>query len=114
MDITGKAGATLYKVASDPNQPASAWLRGSIPNYRAESAYITSGVDGNYEKELENALNGVVGGKVPAREVADKIVDAAYKDPTSPDCTGSVDADGVHGVGHGTSPCIATLKFRKP
>ena len=115
MDITGKAGAEIYEVASDPSAPGSAWLRGSIPNYNAESTYIISGVDGNYEKELENAPTmKVVGGKVPAREVAAEIVDDAYRDPTSPDCTGSVDGDGIHGVGHGTPPCSKMLKFRRP
>merc|ERR1712205_88460 len=60
-DVTGKAGAMAYenlldKVSDrDPNDVRGAWLRGSMPNYRAESAYITSGVMGNYEKELENA-----------------------------------------------------------
>jgi len=34
MDVTGKAGADLYAVASDPHAPQSAWMRGSIPNYR--------------------------------------------------------------------------------
>jgi len=115
MDVTGKAGATIYQVASDPTAPASAWLRGSIPNYRAESAYIVSGVDGNYEKELENAPTmSVVGGKVPARQVAYTIVDEAYKDVTSPDCTGVVDKDGIHGVGRGTPPCQGTIAFKKP
>lgn len=55
LDVTGKAGATIYAVVSDAKAPASAWLRGSVPNYRAESAYITSGVSGNYEKSLEDA-----------------------------------------------------------
>ena len=32
-----------------------AWLRGSLPNYRAEANYITSDVKGNYEKHLEDA-----------------------------------------------------------
>jgi hypothetical protein len=115
MDVTGKAGATLYAAASDPTAPMSAWMRGSIPNYRAESKYILSGIFGNYEKELENKNTmSVVGGKVPARTVAYTIIDEAYKDTTSPDCTGSVDASGVHGVGKGTPPCTAMLKFNKP
>ena len=115
MDVTGKAGATLYAAATDPKAPLSAWLRGSIPNYRAESQYILSGVFGNYEKELENGPTmAVVSGKLPARTVAYTIVDEAYKDKTSPDCTGSVDADGIHGVGRGTPPCTALLKFNKP
>ena len=115
VDVTGKAGATIYQVASDPTAPSSAWLRGSIPNYRAESSYIVSGVDGNYEKELENGPTmSVVGGKVPARQVAYTIIDEAYKDVTSPDCTGVVDKDGVHGVGRGTPPCQGTLAFKKP
>jgi len=115
MDVTGKAGADLYAVASDPHAPASAWMRGSIPNYRAESQYILSGIFGNYEKELENKPTmAVVSGKLPARTVAYTIIDEAYKDKTSPDCTGSVDKDGVHGVGKGTPPCTAMLQFRKP
>ena len=115
MDVTGKAGATLYAAASDPTAPMSAWMKGSIPNYRAESQYILSGIFGNYEKELENKNTmSVVGGKVPARQVAYTIIDDAYKDTTSPDCTGSVDASGVHGVGKGTPPCTAMLKFNKP
>jgi len=115
MDVTGKAGATLYAVASDPHAPMSAWMRGSIPNYRAESQYILSGIFGNYEKELENKPTmAVVSGKLPARTVAYTIVDEAYKDKTSPDCTGSVDKDGIHGVGRGTPPCTAMLQFRKP
>eukprot|EP00802_Teleaulax_amphioxeia_P018051 Tamp_18229.p1 GENE.Tamp_18229~~Tamp_18229.p1 ORF type:complete len:226 (+),score=63.27 Tamp_18229:425-1102(+) len=115
MDVTGKAGATLYAAATDPHAPLSAWLRGSIPNYRAESQYILSGVFGNYEKSLENMPTmAVVSGKLPARTVAYTIVDEAYKDKTSPDCTGSVDKDGVHGVGKGTPPCTALLKFNKP
>jgi hypothetical protein len=113
-DITGKAGATLYAAATDPTAPASAWMRGSIPNYRAESQYILSGIFGNYEKSLENKPTmSVVGGKVSARTVAYTIIDEAYKDKTSPDCTGSVDASGVHGVGKGTPPCTALLKFNK-
>jgi hypothetical protein len=52
-----------------------------------------------------------VGGKVSPRIVASAIVDEAYKDATSPDCTGSVDKDGVHGVGKGTPPCIAMTAF---
>ena len=115
MDVTGKAGATLYAAATDPHAPLSAWLRGSIPNYRAESQYILSGVFGNYEKSLENMPTmAVVSGKLPARTVAYTIIDEAYKDKTSPDCTGSVDKDGVHGVGKGTPPCTALLKFNKP
>jgi len=115
MDVTGKAGATLYAAASDPSAPASAWMRGSIPNYRAESNYILSGVFGNYEKELENQPTmAVVSGKLPPRTVAYDIIEEAYKDKTSPDCTGSVDKDGVHGVGKGTPPCTAMLQFRKP
>jgi len=115
VDVTGKAGATLYAAASDPSAPAAAWMRGSIPNYRAESNYILSGVYGNYEKELENQPTmAVVSGKLPPRTVAYAIIDEAYKDKTSPDCTGSVDSDGVHGVGKGTPPCTAMLQFRKP
>ena len=115
VDTTGKSGATIYEAVSDASLPHTAFLRGSIPNYRAESAYIVSGVDGNYEKELENAPTmSVVGGKVPAREVAYRIIDEAYKDKTSPDCTGTVDKDGVHGVGKGTPPCSATVAFKKP
>ena len=115
VDVTGKAGATIYQVASDPTAPSSAWLRGSIPNYRAESSYIVSGVDGNYEKELENGPTmSVVSGKAPARQVAYTIIDEAYKDVTSPDCTGVVDKDGIHGVGRGTPPCQGTLAFKKP
>ena len=35
----------LDKVSDrDPNDVRGAWLRGSMPNYRAESAYITSGI----------------------------------------------------------------------
>jgi len=115
VDVTGKAGATLYAAASDPSAPASAWMKGSIPNYRAESNYILSGVFGNYEKELENQPTmSVVSGKLPPRTVAYNIIEEAYKDKTSPDCTGSVDKDGVHGVGKGTPPCTAMLQFRKP
>merc|ERR1712205_127561 len=120
-DVTGKAGAMAYenlldKVSDrDPNDVRGAWLRGSMPNYRAESAYITSGVMGNYEKELENAPTmSVVSGKLPARTVAAEIIDDAVKAKTSPDCTGTVDADGVHGVGHGTPPCTAMTTFSKP
>ena len=113
-DITGKAGATLYAAATDPTAPASAWMRGSIPNYRAESQYILSGIFGNYEKSLENkSTMSVVSGKLSPRTVAYTIIDEAYKDKTSPDCTGSVDASGVHGVGKGTPPCTALLKFNK-
>ena len=84
-------------------------------NAGAESQYILSGVFGNYEKELENKPTmAVVSGKLPARTVAYTIIDEAYKDKTSPDCTGSVDASGVHGVGKGTPPCTAMLQFRKP
>jgi hypothetical protein len=53
MDLTGAAGAALYQSAAD--SPKSAWMRGSIPNYRSESNYILSGIYGNYEKSLENA-----------------------------------------------------------
>ena len=50
---------------------------------------------------------------VPARTVAYKIIDAAYEDATSPDCTGSVDADGEHGVGKGTPPCTALVCHKR-
>jgi len=119
-DVTGKAGALTYQnlldstSGEDPDDSKGAWLRGSLPNYRAEANYIESGVHGNYEKELENAPTmSVVGGNVPARTVAYKIIDAAYEDATSPDCTGSVDADGEHGVGKGTPPCTALVSFAK-
>ena len=115
VDVDGKTGAVIYKTVSDPKAPSSAWLRGSVPNYRAESAYITSGVDGNYEKDLENAPTmSVVGGNVAPREVAYKIIDEAVKGPAHIDCTGVVDANGVHGVGHGTPPCPGTFAFKKP
>eukprot|EP00960_Hanusia_phi_P068489 766858-Hanusia_phi.AAC.5 len=56
IDVTGKVGATTYQaVLNGLDDKRAAWLRGSLPNYRAESKYITSGVTGNYEKELENA-----------------------------------------------------------
>jgi hypothetical protein len=119
-DVTGKAGALTYENLLDStsdhdvNDSRGAWLRGSLPNYRAESNYITSGVVGNYEKELENAPTmAVVNGSLPARTVAYKIVEAAESAATSPDCTGTVDADGVHGVGHGTPPCTAMVSFHK-
>jgi len=115
VDVNGKRGALIYKAASDPKAPSSAWLRGSVPNYRAESSYITSGVSGNYEKNLENAPTvSVVGSKVPPREVAYKIIDDAVKGSSHIDCTGVVDANGVHGVGHGTPPCPGTFVFKKP
>lgn len=115
VDVDGKAGALIYKAASDPKAPSSAWLRGSVPNYRAESAYITSGVVGNYEKDLENAPTmSVVGSKVSPRKVAYEIIDDAVKGPAHIDCTGVVDANGVHGVGHGTPPCPGTFAFKKP
>lgn len=115
VDVDGKAGALIYDTISDPKAPSSAWLRGSVPNYRAESAYITSGVDGNYEKNLENAPTmSVVGSKEPPRKVAYKIIDDAVKGPSHIDCTGVVDANGVHGVGHGTPPCPGTFAFKKP
>jgi len=119
-DVTGKAGALTYdnlldaNSGEDPNDSRGAWLRGSLPNYRAESNYIISGVDGNYEKELEDGPTmSVVGGNVPLRTVAYKIIDAAEADVTSPDCTGTVDEDGVHGVGKGTPPCTAMVSFVK-
>lgn len=91
------------------------WAGHSATNAGAESQYILSGIFGNYEKELENKPTmAVVSGKLPARTVAYTIIDEAYKDKTSPDCTGSVDKDGVHGVGKGTPPCTAMLQFRKP
>jgi hypothetical protein len=40
MDVTGKAGADLYAVASDPTAPMSAWMKGSIPNYRESCVYV--------------------------------------------------------------------------
>jgi len=119
-DVTGKAGALTYENLLDStsdhdiNDSRGAWLRGSLPNYRAESNYITSGVVGNYEKELENAPTmAVVNGSLPARTVAYKIIDAATSAATSPDCTGTVDASGVHGVGKGTPPCTAMVSFKK-
>jgi len=119
-DVTGKAGALTYEnlldSASDhdPDDTRGAWLRGSLPNYRAESNYITSGVVGNYEKDLENAPTmAVVNGSLPARTVAYKIIDAATSAATSPDCTGTVDADGIHGVGRGTPPCTAMVSFHR-
>jgi hypothetical protein len=120
-DVTGKAGASTYEnlldtvAGEDPNDSRGAWLRGSLPNYRAESNYITSGVVGNYEKELENQPTmSVVSGKLPARTVANEIIDDAVKARTSPDCTGTVDEDGVHGIGKGTPPCTAMTTFSKP
>ena len=47
---------------------------------------------------------------MPLRTVAYKIIDAAEADVTSPDCTGTVDEDGVHGVGKGTPPCTAMVR----
>jgi len=115
VDVNGKAGALIYNTVSDPKAPSSAWLRGSVPNYRAESAYITSGVVGNYEKNLENGPTmSVVGSKVPPRKVAYEIIDDAVKGDAHIDCTGVVDANGVHGVGHGTPPCPGTFAFKKP
>jgi len=115
-DVTGKAGATVYAAASDPDAPQSAWIRGSIPNYRAESKLITSGVAGNFEKQLENdPVMAVAGGKVPARQVAYAIVDESYKDHSNVvDCTGVVDKDGKHGIGRGTPPCPPSVAFKKP
>jgi len=84
--VTGKAGARPYEnlldtnAAEDPNDTRGAWLRGSLANY-AESNYIISGVDGNYEKELENAPTmSVVSGKLPARTTAYTIIDEASPD----------------------------------
>ncbi|EKX44178.1 hypothetical protein GUITHDRAFT_109962 [Guillardia theta CCMP2712] len=115
IDVTGKVGAKMYqKVLDGLDDKRAAWLRGSLPNYRAESKYITSGVTGNYEKELENAPTmAVVNGKLSPRIVAGSIIDEAEKDETSPDCTGSVDKDGKHGVGRGTPPCQEIVAFKK-
>jgi len=119
-DVTGKAGALTYdnlldaNSDDDPNDTRGAWLRGSLPNYRAEANYIASGVHGNYEKELENGPTmAVVGGSVPPRTVAYNIIDSAEADVTSPDCTGTTDKDGQHGVGKGTPPCTAMVSFAK-
>jgi hypothetical protein len=119
-DVTGKAGALTYanlldaNSSEDPNDTRGAWLRGSLPNYRAEANYIESGVHGNFEKSLENGPTmSVVGGATPPRDVAYRIIDAAEEDVTSPDCTGSTDADGEHGVGKGTPPCTAMTSFAK-
>jgi hypothetical protein len=109
-DVTGKAGATLYAAASDADAPQSAYIRGSVPNYRAESKLITSGTSGNFEKSLENdPVMTVAGGKTPARQVGSKIIDEAVKDHSNNvDCTGTVDTDGKHGVGRGKCLCCVT------
>ena len=46
-----------------------------------------------------------------ARQVADRIVDAAVN--SSFDCTGVVDEFGVHGIGKGHPPCTKLLSFKK-
>ena len=42
-----------------------------------------------------------------------QIIDSATSAATSPDCTGTVDADGKHGVGRGTPPCTAMVSFHR-
>jgi len=114
IDVTGAKGAITYD-QTVANSADASMLKGSLPTYRAETSYILSGVSGNYEKALENAPTmSVVGGKVPPREVANTIVDAAVGDVDQPDCTGVVDGAGIHGPGHGKPSCKEPINFVKP
>jgi hypothetical protein len=72
----------------------------SLPNFHAESRYITSGVVGNFEKDMEDwPTTAYAGGKLPARTVANGIIDSVTADHDNLDCTGVVGADGVHNTG---------------
>jgi hypothetical protein len=113
IDVTGAKGALTYQQAVSHSSDAS-MLKGSLPTYRAETSYILSGISGNYEKSLENGPTmSVVGGHVPARDVANTIVDAAVGDIDSPDCTGVVDGAGIHGPGHGKPSCKEPITLIK-
>jgi hypothetical protein len=113
MDVTGEAGELTYNDAVKNTEHAEL-LRGSLPTYRAESNYITSGIAGNYEKALEDAPTAeVMGGKVKARIVAAKIIDAATAAAPGQDCTGVVSADGQHGIGLGVPGCPDQIGFKK-
>ncbi len=53
--------------------------------YRAESAFITSGVAGNYEKNLENSAASALSTNPHSnpRSVANLIIDTAIMDTVS-------------------------------
>lgn len=108
-DKTGARGAAYYNKAVENAANPSA-LTGSLPTYRAESNFITSGIAGNYEKALENspAVGLAQDPHANPREVAGLIVDSVVSH--SLDCTGSTDKDGVHGPG-GHPPCFVPEKF---
>jgi hypothetical protein len=111
MDVTGKAGATLYAAATDITTQKPAWIRGSIPNYRAESQYILSGVFGNYNNNLEKPLDTLL--RVPARTVAYQNVDNAYnQNAQTPDCTGMI-SKGVHGISKENPICTEMVSYKK-
>lgn len=113
MDVTGEAGEFTYNDAVKNTEHAEL-LRGSLPTYRAESNYITSGIAGNYEKALEDApTTAVMGGKVKARIVAAKIIDEATAAAPGQDCTGVVSGDGLHGIGLGVPGCPDQIGFKK-
>ena len=107
-DVTGATSSKLKKYETaelDHTLERPDEIVGSVPTYRAESNYITSGVVGNYEKSLENGPVAAMGinGKAPARLVANTIIDEAVKG--TKDCTGVVDPNGMHGIGRGSPPC---------
>jgi len=107
-DVTGATSSKLRKYETaelDHTLERPDEIVGSVPTYRAESDYITSGVVGNYEKSLENGPVAAMGinGKAPARAVANTIIDEAVK--ATKDCTGVVDPNGMHGIGRGSPPC---------
>jgi len=107
-DITGAEGAKYYadtvKNAGNP-----ALLEGSLPTYRAESAFITSGISGNYEKRLENDESVGLASNPHAnpREVANMIIDSGVSHAL--DCTGAVGPGGLHS--NGKPPCVVPEPF---
>lgn len=107
-DKTGLRGANYYKgTVESATHPE--FLTGSLPTYRAESKFITSGIVGNYEKALENSVltKYAANPHVNPRTVAGLIIDSAVDD--NKDCTGSVNGKGIHGVGR--PPCPKPEEF---
>ncbi|KAJ1474460.1 hypothetical protein T484DRAFT_1970554 [Baffinella frigidus] len=105
VDITGAGKADSYINLVRSQGADAAKLTGSLPNFKAESNYITSGVVDNFEKKMEDWP------VLPARTVADGIIDSVTSDRDNLDCTGVVGPDGVHNTA-GTPPCPKKIKVQ--
>uniref|UniRef100_A0A7S0VV21 Uncharacterized protein n=1 Tax=Hemiselmis tepida TaxID=464990 RepID=A0A7S0VV21_9CRYP len=107
-DVTGKRGEEYYNsVVLNSKHPER--LKGSLPTYRAESKFITSGIVGNYEKAMENdpVVTVAIDPHANPRVVAAGIVDGAVANAL--DCTGGVGPDGLHA--NGQPPCEKSEPF---